>query len=639
MKKLLYIFLGIILFQNSFSQIRLPKLISDGMVLQRDKPLKIWGWASPKEKISIDFNKKTYKVITPETGKWEVTLPQYPAGGPFEMTLKGKNEVKIKDILIGDVWFCSGQSNMVHQMELHSVTYANDIAQANNSAIRYFGIPTSTNLNATNDDFNKGSWKVCNPENVRQFSAVAYFFAKKIYDKYQVPIGLINASVGGTPIEAWISQAGFKDFAKINETIAKNKDTAYVNGFNRRFNRPQTPIVIQDKGLNGTKTWFDVSYQPKGWKSINIPGYWEDQGIKDLNGTVWYRREIEIPASIIGKPVSVFLGRIIDADILYINGKQVGVTTYQYPQRRYQIPSDLLKAGKNLFVIKVTNTAGKGGFVPDKPYYLFSEKDTIDLKGTWQYKVGEVFSPVQGNLDGGFSAQNQPTALYNAMVAPSINFAIKGFLWYQGETNSGKADEYVKLQPAQISDWRTKWNQSDLPFLYVQLPNFMDANYLPNESQWAALRDAQLKSLSVPNTAMAVGIDVGEWNDIHPDNKKTVGERLALAAQKLVYHENITASGPLFQSATIEGNKIILSFTNVGSGLKTNDEEDLREFAVAGADKKFVWAKAKIVGDKIEVSNTNIIAPLYVRYAWADNPNVNFYNKEGLPASPFKTDL
>lgn len=638
MKKLLYIFLGIILSQNSFSQIRLPKLISDGMVLQRDKPLKIWGWASPKEKISINFNKKTYKVITPETGKWEVTLPQYSAGGPFEMTLKGKNELKIKDILIGDVWFCSGQSNMVHQMELHRITYANDIAQANNSAIRHFGIPTTTNVNSTNDDFNNGSWKVCNPENVRQFSAVAYFFAKKIYDKYQVPIGLINASVGGTPIEAWISEEGFKDFSKINEIIAKNKDTAYVNSFNRRFNRPQTPTAIQDKGLNGTKTWFDVSYQPKGWKSINIPGYWEDQGIKDLNGTVWYRREIEIPASMIGKPANVFLGRIIDADMLYVNGKQVGVTTYQYPQRRYQISADLLKTGKNLLVIKVTNTAGKGGFVPDKPYYLFSEKDTVDLKGTWQYKVGEVFVPMQGNFGGGFSAQNQPTALYNAMVAPSINFAIKGFLWYQGETNSGKADEYAKLQPAQILDWRTKWNQGELPFLYVQLPNFMDANYLPSESQWAALQDAQLKSLSVPNTAMAVGIDVGEWNDIHPDNKKTVGERLALAAQKLVYHENITASGPLFQSATIEGNKIIVSFTNVGSGLKTNDEEDLREFSVAGADKKFVWANAKIVGDKIEVSNNNITAPMYVRYAWADNPNVNFYNKEGLPASPFKTD-
>lgn len=638
MNKLLYLFLGIVLSQNSFSQIRLPKLISDGMILQRDKPLKIWGWASPKEKISIDFNKKTYKVITLETGKWELILPPYPAGGPFEMTLKGKSEVKIKDILIGDVWFCSGQSNMVHQMELHSVTYANDITQANNSAIRHFWIPTTTNVNSTNEDFNNGTWRICNPENVRQFSAVAYFFAKKIYDKYQVPIGLINASVGGTPIEAWISEEGFKDFAKINEIIAKNKDTAYVNSFNRRFNRPQTPTAIQDKGLNGTKTWFDTSYSPKGWKSINIPGYWEDQGIKDLNGTVWYRKEIEVPTSMIGKPARVFLGRIIDADMLYINGKQVGITTYQYPQRRYQIPADLLKAGKNLFVIKVTNTAGKGGFVPDKPYYLFSEKDTIDLKGTWQYKVGEVFPPMQSNFGGGFSAQNQPTALYNAMVAPSINFAIKGFLWYQGETNSGRADEYSKLQPAQILDWRKKWNQGDLPFLYVQLPNFMDANYLPSESQWAALRDAQLKSLSVPNTAMAVGIDVGEWNDIHPDNKKTVGERLALAAQKLVYHENITASGPLFQSATIEGNKIILSFTNVGSGLKVNDEEDLREFALAGADKKFVWANAKIVGDKIEVYNTNIVAPVYVRYAWADNPNVNFYNKEGLPASPFKTD-
>src|SRR6185369_10038108 len=295
---------------------------------------------------------------------------------------------------------------------------------------------------------------------------------------------------------------------------------------------------------------------------------------------------------------------------------------------------------KNIFVIRVINTAGKGGFVPDKPYYIFAGNDTIDLKGYWQYIVGEVYQPRSGGFGGGgISAQNQPTALYNAMVAPLINYTVKGFLWYQGEANTNRAEEYAKLQPAQIIDWRNKWKQGDLPFLYVQLPGFMDYNYLPSESQWAALRESQLKSLSVPNTAMAVAIDAGEWNDIHPDNKKIVGDRLALAAEKMVYGENVVASGPIYQSYATDGNKIVISFSNVGSGLTTNDGEELSEFAIAGADKKFIWAKAKIEGDKVVVWNDSISDPKYVRYAWADNPvNPNLFNKEGFPASPFRTE-
>lgn len=387
--------------------------------------------------------------------------------------------------------------------------------------------------------------------------------------------------------------------------------------------------------------WFDPSYKPVNWRNINIPGYWEDQGVKDLNGVVWYRREIDIPASMLEKPAKVFLGRIVDADELYINGKQVGNTTYQYPQRRYNIPSNVLKPGKNIFVIRVTNTNGKGGFVSDKPYCLFSGNDTIDLKGTWQYKVGLANRPISpgGFGGGGINAQNQPSALYNAMVAPEINYTIKGFCWYQGESNAGRPQEYEKLMHALMNDWRAKWNQGTLPFLYVQLPGFMDYNYLPSESGWAMLREAQLKALSAPNSAMTVAIDLGEWNDIHPDNKKDVGERLALAALKLAYNENLVYSGPLYKSATIEGNTIAISFEHTGSGLITNDGEAPGDFAIAGADKKFVWAKTKIEGNKVIVWSDEIKQPVYVRYAWADNPvQPNLYNKEGLPASPFRTD-
>src|SRR6185436_4008352 len=279
----------------------------------------------------------------------------------------------LKDILIGDVWICSGQSNMVHQMNIHDVRYANDIANANYPEIRHFWIPTLTSIDGPKDDLPTGYWKAAIKDDVRPFSAVAYFFARKIYEKYHVPIGLINASVGGTPIEAWTSEEGLKEFPAMQATIQKNKDTAYVNGlarnaFGGNSNRTMQPV---DKGMMEAIKWFDPSYVPKGWRPINIPGYWEDQGIKDLNGVVWYRKEIDIPASMTGKPAKVFLGRIIDADVWYINGNQLGNTTYMYPQRRYNVPADLLKAGKNILVVKVTNNNGKGGFVPDKPYCLF----------------------------------------------------------------------------------------------------------------------------------------------------------------------------------------------------------------------------------------------------------------------------
>src|SRR6187200_332923 len=552
------------------AQVRLPRLVRDSMILQRDTRINIWGWAAKNEKIKIKFNSKSYKTTTSSDGKWLIQLTPMKAGGPYTMDISGNNKISLKEILIGDVWICSGQSNMVHQMNIHDVTYAKDIAEANNPQIRHFWIPTLTSLQGPQDDLPTGFWKSAVGDDIRPFSAVAYFFAKKLFEKYHVPIGLINASVGGTPIEAWTSEEGLKDLSTMQATITRNKDTAYVNGTNRAAFSNAIRPQPNDLGMLGEKKWFDISYVPKGWKTINIPGYWEDQGLKDLNGVVWYRKEIDIPAAMTGKPARVFLGRIVDADVLYINGKQVGNTTYQYPQRRYNVPADVLRPGKNIFVIKVTNTAGKGGFVPDKPYLLIAGLDTLNLKGFWQYKVGEVYRPGGGG-SGAIVAQNQPTALYNAMIAPLINYTIKGFVWYQGEANTNRAEEYAKLQPAMIADWRNKWKQTDAPFLYVQLPGFMDYNYLPSESNWAMLRESQLKSLSVPNTAMAVGIDLGEWNDIHPDNKKTVGERLALAAEKLVYGENIIYSGPLYESSKVEGNKIAITFSSVGSGLMTND--------------------------------------------------------------------
>ena len=625
---------AILIVQNVLCQVRLPRIIRDSMILQRGVAIKIWGWASPKEKIKIHFQNNNYKTTATVNGIWQVVLSPMKAGGPYTMDISGKNKIALKDILIGDVWLCSGQSNMVHQLNIHDVTYAAEIVNANFSEIRQFWIPTLTSMQGSKNDLPAGNWKAAVGEDVRPFSVVAYFFAKKLYEKYHVPIGLINASVGGTPIEAWISEEGLKDFSTIQNTIQKNKDTAYVNAINRKALADNTPQQQDDEGL--ANKWFDTAYIPKGWHTINVPGYWEDQGIKDLDGVVWYRKEIDVPQSMTNIAAKLYLGRIVDADNVYINGKLIGTTTYQYPQRRYTIAAGILHRGKNIITVRVQNNSGKGGFVPDKPYCLLAGKDTIDLKGSWQYKMGEVYTPKK--ISPTIAPQNQPAALYNAMTAPLINYACKGFLWYQGEANTGRANEYEKLQIALINDWRNKWMEPAAPFLFVQLPGFMEMNYQPSESQWAELRAAQLKTLSVPNTGMAVAIDLGEWNDIHPDRKKEVGDRLALLAEKIAYGEKeIVYSGPLYQSVKIEGNKMIVSFSNTGSGLVTNDGEALRYFAIAGADKKFAWAKATIRENTIIVWNENVLQPVYVRYAWADNPDgANLYNKEGLPASPFE---
>ncbi|WP_367914714.1 sialate O-acetylesterase [Leadbetterella sp. DM7] len=640
MKKITLLLLTLIVFP-AVGQVRLPAIVSDGMILQRDAPLKIWGWASPGEKVTVQFDQKKYTAKTGNDGKWRVKLPAMPAdGASHTLTVKGKNTLTVNDVLLGDVWFCSGQSNMVHQMDLHDVTYARDIAEANFPHIRQFWVPNTTNLVAPAEDLPSGKWVPAIGDQVRPFSAVAYFFARALYEKYRVPTGIINASWGGTPIEAWISEEGLKSFDDIQPVLLKNKDTAYVNQTNRLAAEANRPRPSQDLGLQSSPRWFEATYRPKGWKPINIPGYWEDQGIRNLDGVVWYRKEIDVPASMTGKEAGVWLGRIVDADELYINGHRAGGFTYMYPQRRYKLAQDVLKAGKNTIVVRVANYGGKGGFVPDKPYCLFAGNDTLDLKGTWYYKVGEVFEPVEGPRVQAIAVHYQPAALYNAMVHPLVDYAIKGVLWYQGESNTARPEQYDTLLPALISDWRKRWENPALPVIFAQLPGFMEYNYLPVESNWARQREATLKTLkSIPYTAMTVNIDLGEWNDVHPDNKKEVGDRMALAARKLAYGEDLVYSGPIFRSARTEGNRILLSFDHTGSGLITSDGEAPAEWAIAGADKRFRWAKARIEGNRVVVWHEDIPEPKYVRYAWADNPvNPNLYNREGLPASPFRTD-
>jgi sialate O-acetylesterase len=633
------------------ANIRLPALVSDGMVLQRDTKLIIWGWASPREKVLVKFNKITVNAVANSEGSWEITLPPMKAGGPYTMEVKGNNTIVINNILLGDVWFCSGQSNMVLNMERVKERYPDDIASANFPEIRNFFIPTASDAATVHKELPAGKWISSSPENVLSFGAVTFFFARSIYNVYKVPVGIINSSVGGTPIEAWTSEEGLKGFPRMISRIKKLKDTTYLNQVLRSAgkrpgpgNEPGSYSMSADKGMSGPIFWYDISYVPEGWYKYWLPGYWDDQGVKGLNGIVWFRKEINVPESMTGKPAKLFLGRIVDADNVYVNGVLSGSITYQYPPRRYNLPAGLLKTGKNIIVIRVTNNSGKGGFVPGKLYYLVAGRDSIDLRGDWLYKVGQVFRPVTSGSGTGspvISMQNEPTGLYNTMVAPLINYRIKGILWYQGEANTNKPTEYQQLLPALINDWRNKWEEGLIPFIFVQLPNFMEVQYLPSESQWAELRFGQFKSLSVPNTAMAVTIDVGEWNDIHPLEKKVVGERLALAARKLAYgNEEIVYSGPLYKSAVKDGDRIIIEFDHIGSGLVAKGGDDLNYFAIAGADGRFVWAEARISNNRVIVWSDEIKDPVCVRYAWADNPEgANLYNVEGLPASPFEACL
>jgi sialate O-acetylesterase len=633
---------------TTFSQVRLPKLISDGMVLQQDTEVKIWGWAAIHEKIAVSFHDSIYNTGADDSGNWKVILPPMKAGGPYTMKVSASDTIVIQDILIGDVWICSGQSNMELPMKRVSPLYESEIANADNTNIRCFSVPQKYNFLEPQKDLESGNWQKTNPKTILNFSAAAYFFAKELYEKYRVPIGLINTSLGGSPAEAWISEGSLKAFPEYYKEAQRFKDGTLINQIENqdkiRIQAWYNELRQKDEGYkNPRKIWNDPTLNTSDWATMKIPGYWANTSLGDVNGVVWFRKEINIPQCNVGmdslkngQQAKLILGRIVDSDSVFVNGIFVGTTGYQYPPRRYYFPATILREGENIIVVRVINNIGKGGFVLDKQYELIVGGRAFDLKGDWQYRLGTRMEPLASQT----FIRWKPLGLYNAMISPLLNYRMKGVIWYQGESNAEKPLEYQELFSTLIRDWRNKWNQGDFPFLFVQLPNFMETKSQPSESNWALLREAQLKTLSLPNTGMVVTIDIGEWNDIHPLNKKDVGKRLALAAQKVAYgDEKIIHSGPIYHSMKIVGNKIIISFSDTSGGLIAKGGRELRYFAIAGADKQFVWAKAKIKDGKLVIWNNKIQKPQVVRYAWADNPEgANLYNREGLPASPFRTD-
>jgi len=632
----------------SFAQVSVPLLVSDGMVLQRDAPIRIWGWAAPGEQISVRFKGSMYTGVTGPDRRWVVVLPPTRAGGPYDLDIAGINHITLRGVLVGEVWVCSGQSNMELPMERVKEKYADVIAHAANPFIRQFSVATRFNFTGPLDDLTSGRWEAASPASVLQFSAVGYFFAKALYEKYHVPIGLIKASVGGSPAEAWLSVDALKEFPAYEAVAEKYKDAAWLDSIRSRDKTVTQEwyeqIWHEDKGLHESKPWYDPGYDASAWHTMKVPGYWNDQGLNPKYGVVWYRKEIDVPPALAGMPAKLSLGCIVDRDSVFVNGVFAGTTGYQYPPRRYALPAGMLKPGKNSIVVRVINGVGRGGFVPDKSYQLtgLEGAPAIDLTGNWQYKLGTQAD----HLPGTTTFQYQPMGLFNGMIAPLLPYSIKGVIWYQGEANTSKAREYRTLFPAMIADWRHWWGEGDFPFLYVQLASFMAVRDQPSESSWAELREAQRRTLAVSrNTGMAVTIDVGEWNDIHPLNKEDVGRRLALVAQRVAYDERRTiSSGPMYKSMKIEGNRVRIRFSNVGitderENLAVRGGGELKGFAIAGADRKYVWARARIDGASIIVWSDQMPNPVAVRYAWADNPQgANLCNKEGLPASPFGTD-
>jgi len=609
------------------------------MVLQRDSRVKIWGKGIPGKELKLTFLNNEYKTVVNDDGSWTIELYDLKPGGPYEIVINHENEEKvIKDVLVGDVWVLGGQSNMQIPISRTLDLFEDEIKGADYPEIRQFTVPMVYNFNGPVDELSEGTWVPVNPETVYSFSAIGYFFSRKIYDKYKIPIGLLFTAIGGTPAEAWMSEQTLMRFDRYIDVLEQCKDESYVNDTiasdTERTQNWYDELYKKDEGLHEKpEPWYSEKYNDSDWRDIDLPASFRGTELEPIRGSVWFRKEFWLPERLAGKEGKLILGTLIDGDDTYINGVQVGNTGYLYPPRRYKIPAGLLKTGRNVIAVRLIMTLNIGGFVTDMPYYIKIEDEQIPISGTWRYKIGAITKA----QDPVTFFKYKPTGLYNGMIYPLRNYSIRGVLWYQGESNTGYPYDYKELFKAVINDWRKLWDLGDIPFYYVQLANYCPWRMEPEVSGWAELREAQRRVLKVPNTGMAVTIDVGMYNDLHPWDKKSVGERLALWALNQVFGEDIICSGPIYDRMTVEGNKIRLYFKYTGSGLTVKGNK-LEAFEICGKDGVFYPAEAEIDNDSVVVYSKKVSQPVRVRYAWADNPEkANLYNKEGLPASPFIT--
>ncbi len=634
----------VLIFVYVRADITLPYIFSSNMVLQRNINLSIWGWADPGERVTLTLNEQKKSTRTGRDGSWMLELEPMPAGGPYELSIKGKNEIHLTNVMLGDVWICSGQSNMEWSVR-RSKDAEIEVKNASYPEIRLFNVPnkiSSRPLESTDPT----EWQPCNPENIPPFSAVAYFFGRELFKELNVPIGLINTTWGGTVAESWTSKEtmaqdpDFKDRLQILENLNIPEANEKLK---KEFDDWQQALREMDDGFeNGVYIWAAPDMDFSSWDIMTLPSLWEDAGLPELDGVVWFSRTLQLSSDMIQKGIEINLGPIDDSDMVWINGNLVGQIFNHYNwNRKYTVDPEFLKDGENSIVVRVEDYRGGGGIWGDQnQMYVKAEGFQTSLAGDWRYRIGTDKMPSDPPQTT-FGPNSFPTLLFNAMIHPLIPYRIKGVIWYQGESNAGRAYQYRRVFRQLIEDWRKYWDQGDFPFLFVQLANYMEPKTSPSESSWAELREAQTMALNLPNTAMASAIDIGEADDIHPRNKQEVGRRLALGALNIAYDQDIVFSGPKYKSMRVQGNKAYIEFDHVGSGLTVHDRYGyLKGFTIAGEDRRFFWARADLVDDHtVVIYSEKVDDPAAVRYGWADNPHdLNLYNQEGLPANPFRTD-
>jgi len=628
---------------TSHADVKLHSVFSNDMVLQREKPFPVWGTADAGEKISVQVGAQTKSTVAAADGSWRVTLDAMPASESTPFVVKGNNEIALKNVAVGEVYLCSGQSNMEFGI-LGSTNAQAEIAAANFPNLRYLYVPKQISGTPQKTLAVPTTWTVCSPQSVASFSAVAYYFGREMNQRLGVPIGLISASVGATVAQAWTSRDTLvkRDDLR-NETVLFEqaaKDIATGTLAEQTEKRWQN----YDPGTKGN--WSTPGLDDAAWKSVAVPSVWERNEIGNFDGVVWYRKQVEIPAAWAGKDVVLHLGAIDDRDTTFFNGAQIGASDVYNELRQYKIPTAQVKAGRAVIAVRVYDLAGDAGFTGGDDVRLELANDAtqkMDIAGDWKYHKSIAAKDLPPAPQDVMNTPNRPSALFNGMIAPLIPFAIRGAIWYQGEASTGDPAQYRTLFPDLIHDWRTQWNAKqdgeEFGFYFVQLANFMERTNEPVQSGWAELREAQTMALKIPRTGMATTLDIGEANDIHPKNKQDVGKRLALAALAIEHGQKLEYSGPSFSKMeTVAGKpEIKISFSHA-QGLKTTDGTAPRAFAIQDEAGKWFAATARIEGQSIVLSNPEVLRAVAVRYAWANNPDVNLVNAAGLPAVSFRTD-
>ncbi len=623
-----------------FGEVKLARLFSDHVVLQRQKPIPVWGWANPNESVSVAFNGQNKSANADSSGKWTVIFPPMEAGGPFEINVKAKSgNATVKDVLIGEVWLCSGQSNMEFMVK-QADNFTNEKKDADYPQIRQFYVEHVVET-APQKDLKSGEWKASSPDTVGDFTAVGFFFARDVYKKLKVPIGLVHSSWGGSQVESWISKDAMLSSDEL-KSYAEKLPTDWA-GFDALLERNVKKATLGNMDANPTiddeKKYLAADFDISKWIKNDPIGQWDWKGIWQWRGNGFFARDVEIPSNFVGQETILGLAESNSYNEIYINGKQVFADTTK-GKREIKLAQNTWKGGTNRLVVKMNKAIEPEwfglGFQGSAADVFVKTNDEKIALGDNNWRLMPSFAEPHTYTH---SSNNAGTIIYNAMIAPLVPFAMRGVLWYQGETNAGRSFQYRKTFPLMINDWRKKWND-DFYFYFVQLSSY-GANQDSNTgSGWAELREAQTMTLSLPKTAMAVTTDIGNANDIHPTNKQDVGYRLATNALKQIYGQNIPYSSPLYDSVKFENNKAIVSFKFADGGLTVKDKFGyVKGFEIAGADKKFYYAKAEISGDKVILSNENVKNPVAVRYAWSDAPtDANLYNSAGFPASSFRTD-